>query len=257
MPSNNNHTISEQELDNLLKQAFLNLDSTNPKNEHIMETIANHTFSQPVSIVTGNKTSFLSGKFTLISIGAILMSVLAVICFLCFKTDIIPNKSVTPVLAHDQSASAPINEKVISVNVTDDAKPLLKTSQTPEVITPPLPENPNPVPPVVNEIPPVVSFTEKQKKPEDSAYVFPVLTEDEIKLNHVQKKRMVDQLAKLNKYKYAFIPMGSFIYGKDTFSCQAFYMQTTEVSNLEYRTFLFDLLIQGRKKGGGNCTPFS
>lgn len=248
MPSNHNHTISEQELDNLLKQAFLNLDSTNPRNEHIMETIANHTFSQPASIVTGNKTSFLSGKIILISIGAILMSILTVICFLYFKTHKTLSEPVTPALAHNQSASAPIKEKVISASVAEDAKALLQTSQAQKVIALPLPENPNPVPPVVNEIPPVISFPEKQIKAEDSTYVFPVLTEDEIKLNHTRKKRMIDQLTKLNKYKYAFIPMGSFIYGKDTFSCQAFYMQATEVSNLEYRTFLFDLLIQGRKK---------
>ncbi|MES2131840.1 MAG: SUMF1/EgtB/PvdO family nonheme iron enzyme [Bacteroidota bacterium] len=248
MPSNNNHTISEQELDNLLKQAFLNLDSINPKNEHIMETIANHTFSQPVPIVTGSKTFFSSGKMMLIFTGAIIMSVLAVVCFLYFKTDITPNTPVTSALVHEQPINAQSKEKSISATVAEDTKPLLKTAQSQQVITLPLPENVNSVPPVVNETPPVILFPDKQTKPEDSAYVFPVLTEDEIKLNHTQKKRMIDQLAKLNKYKYAFIPMGSFIYGKDTFSCQAFYMQTTEVSNLEYRTFLFDLLIQGRKK---------
>jgi formylglycine-generating enzyme required for sulfatase activity len=57
---------------------------------------------------------------------------------------------------------------------------------------------------------------------------------------------MIEDLIKKNKDKYAFIPMGSFLYKKDTFSVQAFYMQTTEVSNLEYRTFLMDLLIQNR-----------
>jgi formylglycine-generating enzyme required for sulfatase activity len=57
---------------------------------------------------------------------------------------------------------------------------------------------------------------------------------------------MIEALAKLNKDKYAYIPMGSFLYKKDTFSVQAFYMETTEVTNLEYRTFLADLLIQNR-----------
>jgi formylglycine-generating enzyme required for sulfatase activity len=57
---------------------------------------------------------------------------------------------------------------------------------------------------------------------------------------------MISQLIKLNKDKYAYIPMGSFIYKKDTFSVQSFYIETTEVTNLEYRTFLADLLMQGR-----------
>jgi formylglycine-generating enzyme required for sulfatase activity len=72
------------------------------------------------------------------------------------------------------------------------------------------------------------------------------LTTDEIKIISKQKKKMIDDLIKKNNDKYAFIPMGSFLYKKDTFSVQAFYMQTTEVSNIEYKTFLMDLLIQNR-----------
>lgn len=95
---------------------------------------------------------------------------------------------------------------------------------------------------------PVISYPSMYPVvPDDSAYVFPVLSEAEVKANHKQKKRMVERLMKLQKESYAFIPMGSFLYGKDTFSCRAFYMQAKEVSNLEYRTFLFDLLISGKK----------
>jgi formylglycine-generating enzyme required for sulfatase activity len=44
---------------------------------------------------------------------------------------------------------------------------------------------------------------------------------------------------------YAYLPSGSFQYSDRTVSLQAFFMQTKEVTNLEYRTFLNDLLIQG------------
>jgi formylglycine-generating enzyme required for sulfatase activity len=72
------------------------------------------------------------------------------------------------------------------------------------------------------------------------------LTSEEIASTQKEKQKMIEALAKLNKDKYAYIPMGSFLYKKDTFSVQSFYMETTEVTNLEYRTFLADLLIQNK-----------
>lgn len=76
----------------------------------------------------------------------------------------------------------------------------------------------------------------------------PELTIEEIEATEKQKKSMLKALLKKNKEHYAYIPSGSFDYKGKTVSLQAFYMQTTEVTNLEYRTFLFDLLIQGRKE---------
>lgn len=82
----------------------------------------------------------------------------------------------------------------------------------------------------------------------DTAYRFPNLTPDEIAANNKQKAKMVKQLIKLDKKQYAFIPSGTIKIENKNWSVQAFYMQTTEVTNLEYRTFLFDLLIQNRKE---------
>lgn len=79
-------------------------------------------------------------------------------------------------------------------------------------------------------------------------YIFPKLTDEEIAANHKQKKQMMKALEKMDKKVYSFIPSGSFEYEGQKISTQAFYMQRTEVTNLEYRTFLFDLLIQGRKE---------
>jgi formylglycine-generating enzyme required for sulfatase activity len=79
-------------------------------------------------------------------------------------------------------------------------------------------------------------------------YIFPKLTNEEIAANHKQKKQMLKALEKMDKKVYSFIPSGSFEYEGQKISTQAFYMQRTEVTNLEYRTFLFDLLIQGRKE---------
>ncbi|MBI1838390.1 MAG: SUMF1/EgtB/PvdO family nonheme iron enzyme [Flavobacteriia bacterium] len=84
-------------------------------------------------------------------------------------------------------------------------------------------------------------------KNEEDGYVFPKLTEDEIKANQKQKKSMLKNLSKFNNDVYTYVPSGTFDYNGKQTSVQGFYMGKTEVSNLEYRTFLFDLLIQGRK----------
>jgi formylglycine-generating enzyme required for sulfatase activity len=73
------------------------------------------------------------------------------------------------------------------------------------------------------------------------------LTEDEIKANNKQKKAMLKALEKFDKKSYAFLVSGSFDFNGKMTSVQSFIIQKTEVSNIEYRTFLFDLLIQGRK----------
>lgn len=89
----------------------------------------------------------------------------------------------------------------------------------------------------------------------DTAYRFPNLTPDEIAANNKQKAKMVKQLIKLDKKQYAFIPSGTFKIENKNWSVQAFYMQTTEVTNLEYRTFLFDLLITNRKEAFLKAKP--
>ena len=81
----------------------------------------------------------------------------------------------------------------------------------------------------------------------DTAYRFPKLNAEEVKANNKQKAKMLKQLVKFDKKKYAFIPSGTLDYKNKNTSVQAFHMQTTEVTNLEFRTFLFDLLINGKK----------
>lgn len=78
-------------------------------------------------------------------------------------------------------------------------------------------------------------------------YSFPVLTAEQIEANNKRKKKMLKALSKFDKKSYAFVPSGTSIHNGDSTSVQSFYMQTTEVTNGEYRTFLFDLLIQGHK----------
>lgn len=86
----------------------------------------------------------------------------------------------------------------------------------------------------------------------ETVYQFPKLTQEEILANNKQKVKMFGK-KKQQKVKngqwhqpdpegFLFIPMDTI---KRT---HAFYIKQTEVTNLEYRTFLFDLLIQNRKE---------
>jgi formylglycine-generating enzyme required for sulfatase activity len=76
----------------------------------------------------------------------------------------------------------------------------------------------------------------------------PILTEDAISDNDKRKKKMMKALAKQDNDHYAYIPSGSSKYKGKSVSVQSFFMQVNEVSNVEYRTFLNDLLIQGKKE---------
>lgn len=99
------------------------------------------------------------------------------------------------------------------------------------------------------EIPDEHSYNRKMasiKPMDDIPYQFPKLTEEEIAITKKKKKAMLKALAKHDKNAYVFIPSGSFDYNGKTVSVQAYYIGTCEVTNFEYRTFLFDLLIQGR-----------
>jgi len=82
----------------------------------------------------------------------------------------------------------------------------------------------------------------------DDGYIFPKLTEDEIRATNKQKKAMLRALEKMDKKEFVRMPSGSFDFEGKLTSLQSFLIQRTEVTNLEYRTFLFDLLIQDRKE---------
>lgn len=47
---------------------------------------------------------------------------------------------------------------------------------------------------------------------------------------------------------FVYIPQGSFVFEKDTISVNGFYMYSTEITNVDYREFLYDLQKQGKTK---------
>jgi len=92
----------------------------------------------------------------------------------------------------------------------------------------------------------------------DTAYRFPNLGYEDITANQRQKIKMFGKVKRLKNKRaigfdqphpngFVIIPNGTYKRNDESISVQPFYMKQTEVTNLEYRTFLFDLLIQGRK----------
>lgn len=53
-------------------------------------------------------------------------------------------------------------------------------------------------------------------------------------------------MKKIMKDGYAYIPSGKTITGNDTVSCQGFFMLKTEVSNIDYKNYLWDLKKNGK-----------
>jgi len=162
-----------------------------------------------------------------------------------------PAKTQNPITApvHSSSSEVAAENKISSQQTTPENPVQESTSQVyligyedglyanlPSIplVNKPLPEDNN------TQLP--------SKKPDNpDEYIFPKLTEEQVASNNKQKKTMLKALSKFDKKVYSYIPTGTFEYAGKQVSVQSFYMQTTEVTNLEYRTFLFDLLIQDRK----------
>ena len=250
MQQNNKHNVSGQELDNLLKQAFLNLDAHNPKNMDMMETVAHTAFSKPLPLA-GSK--FFSLKWIIALTGFFSVVLIAFLYFFAFKP---ADKPISHSYSFDE-AITPGEQKPFSQATEQILKqPEKETALLPEQVRqkPPIPMSAAAIePPQANEKPYTAFITAEPKKEKDTAYVFPVLTDEEIKANNKRKEKMILQSLKFSKDKYASISRGS----KNTSSYHpsrkipygGSYIQITEVSNIEYKTFLFDLLIHGDKNG--------
>ena len=183
-----------------------------------------------------------------------LLSTIILTVFIAFtdettqKPQLSPQKPITKPI--QSSASEPVSDGTISDSQPITDKPVHESgtqvflSGYEDGLYANLPALPlvNRALPETNDIP-----VPTKKQDDSDEYIFPKLTEEQIVANNKQKKSMLKALAKFDKKVYAYIPTGTFDYAGKQVSVQSFYMQTTEVTNLEYRTFLFDLLIQDRK----------
>ncbi len=89
----------------------------------------------------------------------------------------------------------------------------------------------------------------------ETVYRFPILTPKEEIENQKRKRRMMKNLVKFNKKEYSFVPSGSLITEDGEKSINSFYIGSAEVTNIQYRTFLMDLVQMGQKEKYSVASP--
>jgi len=94
----------------------------------------------------------------------------------------------------------------------------------------------------------IEEIPQKEEKTQVEVYRFPTLTEEQVKENQKRKFKLIKQVIKTDKKRFSEIPAGTMQIDGISVSVNSFAMLKTEVSNLDYLTFLFDLLVSDRKE---------
>jgi formylglycine-generating enzyme required for sulfatase activity len=238
MKKNKTYIISEKEMAGLLNQTFLQMDFNQPQNQSIMETIANHTL-----ISAALPPNIYRVKFSMSKLLAVLTltGIISTTVFLSIQNSHLSNTKSGNYLpiSHFRRDSTKYEDK-IALEPSALSKKVKKEIHIPEIQIPAASKSlENNIMKCGSEFE-ILNITAKNRN--ESTYIFPVLDEKQIKANEKQKRKMVKMITQLDKKKYS---LATALTGST--KC-TFYIQTTEVSNLEYRTFLFDLLIQGKKE---------
>jgi hypothetical protein len=231
---NNANILSEKVLDELLGQAFLNMDFSQSKNQKIMETVANYSLGAVgAGVFTKGKYTIPKALLVLAGLGVIVTSVF----FLSKNNNNRENTSIIiPVEQKKTDSAEAVKEELIVKENQKAGKPFIDREKPLKEIDKVVPQEEGGEFFVAEEVPTYTTVLPQETKKADKApYVFPSLTEKEIRANDNAKNKMIKSACKLKKEKYYLIPVMNF------------YMQTAEITNLEYRTFLFDLLIKGKK----------
>ena len=239
-----NNPIHPDEMDRLLRDTFL--DSDFPESEKITDLMARQAFStswatvppvhQEMAFVA--KKGFWAGFSLNVWIVAAVLIAAGTGIYLYTREGAQQNRlQAAPSLAHTLSLP-PIPELFAPLTVE---KPV---------------RHPAPVPPKPQaQTPVVVDTVPAQKparnnggtplpKPRPGRYVLiPDITPAEALANEKRKQEMLRQIIKQDKKEWVYIPMGTTHLNERAVSVQAFFMQAHEVSNVQYRTFLYDLVL--------------
>jgi formylglycine-generating enzyme required for sulfatase activity len=260
MSDKDSNTNADKEFDGLLNKAFQELDFNDPKNATILSAMSDHvmgegTFNHPQTNKLNEKKMFKLNLNAILLIVCISAAILIPALIYTDKSDIakpVIKQTVNPLTVNNPPPGTIQNNTGSANERADQIKsiPAPVRNESLLVVSKNIPKEDCVAVdnlPVYTEQPvSSMSYLTLKANP-DSEYAFPKLTEEEMKANTKQKNRMIDQVVRYSKSKYLPIPQASFSYQGTIRNISKFYMQTTEVCNLDYRTFLFDLLIQGRK----------
>ncbi|HTA83695.1 MAG TPA: hypothetical protein VK783_12195, partial [Bacteroidia bacterium] len=248
-----NKNIDTEGINDLLKQAFLNTDFNDPKNEKLLFAASQSALGggRPFQPSSKNFVQKLSGTSKLV----ITLTTVALVSsgswyYLKNKNaEPVQNTTIVPVIAtHDSTGreETPDSKDAIiqEQKIPDKIKVAHTGNQVQRINDSTITKSPT----VVYSKPLTsISYKAPVDPKIDTSYVFPKLTDKEIKDNEKQKIWMFDMVAKQNKSRYPLIPSGNYTYNGMQIPVQSFYMGCGMVTNLDYRTFLSDLLIHNRK----------
>lgn len=252
-----NNTIHPDEMDRLLRETFL--ESEFPETDSITELMAKQAFttSWPAVPPVSKELGFVAKKgfFAGFSLNTLLISmVLATGLGIAGITYLFSEKTQnTP----PETAERPVPASVQTLTVPEL---ILTPVVEPIAVAPTLAKHKNRLsenPAQTQPIPAVDSGKSQRSindqvklppgKPRRARYILvPDISPQEAAANEKRKQEMLRQVIKVDKKEWAYIPMGTTHLNGKPVSIQAFYMQTHEVSNIQYKTYLYDLVLNNR-----------
>jgi formylglycine-generating enzyme required for sulfatase activity len=236
---------NKNDFDDILNDAFLDLDFSDPKNESLLNAVSNQIVrSNPVVATTSGSFTvlkkLLKSKIAFSIYGAILVSSLLYLNHINNQgeeLELLQNQEQIKNEFISFDSLSPIQQK--SYVKLESLKQKYKKPISAESILPEIDLDLEYT--TINEL--RLNYSSIAPEP----YRFPSLTLEQIKENNKQKESMLKDVLKLDKGKYSSIEISKQPKTNSSYVLQDFYIRTTELTNVEYRTFLFDLLISGRK----------
>ena len=254
-----NNFPSPDEMDRLLRETFL--ENNFPETEAVTDLMAKHAFTGSWTAVppVGKATAFAAKKgfFAGFSLNAVWITLsvigLALAGGLYYfnretgKTTIPPAKKTAQILPETAAAGEPeplpVSPEKKTTPEAREKHPFPPTGTRAETAAPPKTADSG----AVYSIPPRGTSLPEGRAQKNPRYVLiPDITPEEAAANRRRKDDMLRQLLKIDKKEWAYAPSGRTQVGDATVEVPAFYMQTHEVSNLQYKTFLYDLVLENR-----------
>jgi formylglycine-generating enzyme required for sulfatase activity len=258
---NDLNNLTDKDIRNLLKRRLIEQDADDVLTQKLIDMEAKLVFSDEAQIVpstqkekelfaklNGGQTSFWNWLLP----GCALLAILSIIIFMKG-----PEYRSIPLLKENVTLLPPVNnpspqQKMNGIMLADSTfftEQLIPTvTSKPDTIS---------ADSVRKEIPEKwkaedagikVDYKAGKHKPKfvDPYENIPVPGKYEMELTKKMKEKMVKQLLKKDKEFWSLVPMSTDNINGEVVSLNAFYIATAEVTNGQYRTFLNDLLMQGK-----------
>lgn len=248
-----NENISDKELRELLRIRLLQEGGDDPLTDKLIDMEAQIAFGlEPQLIPSPQREAEIQGKGSMLKpwmkwfIPSLLVAVVSVVLVLSGNNDQPEHQASKAIPVIDQAEKAPtLPQKEDSITQPTEQAPAparIASARKDSSFTEPFIQHKEHLSSPAHSRSKMPPLDDEQH----SEHYIPSLSQKQIEENNKHKEKMLKQLIKKDSRQWLLIPMGSEVYKGDTVSVQSFYISATEVSNKQYRTFLYDLLIKGR-----------